>query len=82
MVAVADETHHLYCSATISGDGGTASANSGYLSVPSETLGTIFETTVGPPTSSARTVSMMVVAGVNALSLHSIVSVDAVADKL
>jgi len=68
VVAVADETHHLYCSATISGDGGTASANSGYVSVPSETLGTIFETTVGPPTSSARTVSMAITCSPQAVS--------------
>jgi len=68
VVAVADETHHLYCSATISGDGGTASANSGYVSVPSETLGTIFETIVGPPTSSARTVSMVITCSPQAVS--------------
>ncbi len=68
VVAVADETHHLYCSATISGDGGSASANSGYIAVPSETLGTIFETTVGTPTSSARTVSIVITCSPQAVS--------------
>ena len=68
VVAVADETHHLYCSATISGDGGTASANSSYVAVPAETLGTVFETIVGPPSSSARTVSMAITCSPQAVS--------------
>jgi hypothetical protein len=58
IVALADQTHHLYCTVTISGDGGNATANSGYLSVPSETLGTVFETIVGAPAPHPRSVSV------------------------
>ena len=57
LVALADESHHLTCSATISGDGGSTSGTSGYVAVPAETLGTIDETTVSNTSASGSTVS-------------------------
>jgi hypothetical protein len=57
LVAAADETHHLYCRATISGDGGTASSISAYVAVPSETIGTVAETVVRKASAVSRTVS-------------------------
>lgn len=68
VVALADETHHLYCNATISGDGGSAGANSGYVAVPAETLGEVSETTVGRPVASGARVSMTVTCSPQAVS--------------
>lgn len=67
-VAPADATHHLYCSATISGDGGSASANSAYVAVPSETLGTVFETIVGSPSAATRAVATTITCSPQAVS--------------
>jgi hypothetical protein len=47
VIAAADETHHLSCQVTIAGDGGSASAMSGFDAVPSQTQGKITETFVG-----------------------------------
>jgi hypothetical protein len=68
VVALADQTHHLYCTATISGDGGSNSGNSGYVSVPSETLGTVFETVIGAATAAARSVTVPVTCSPQAIS--------------
>ncbi|MGD0196747.1 MAG: hypothetical protein ABSC56_02395 [Solirubrobacteraceae bacterium] len=68
VVALADETHHLYCTATLSGDGGSATGQSGYVAVPAETLGTVFETTVGPASSTARGVTTSVTCSPQAVS--------------
>lgn len=73
VVALADETHHLYCNATISGDGGSAGAGSGYVAVPAETLGTISETTAGKPSAgSSGTVSLTVTCSPQAVSNCSV----------
>jgi hypothetical protein len=68
VVSTADETHHLYCNAAISGDGGSAGASSGYVAVPAETLGTISETTVGKVSQAAGTVSTTVTCSPQAVS--------------
>jgi hypothetical protein len=60
LVTAADETHHLYCTVTISGDGGSASASSAYVAIPSETLGTVDETSVGNASSGQHSVSTTV----------------------
>ena len=57
MVALADQGHHLSCQVTISGDGGSASATSGFDGVPSQTQGKINETIVGTDTRGANSVS-------------------------
>ena len=46
LVAVADETHHLACAVTVSGDGGSATSTSGYDGVPAESGGTVSESVV------------------------------------
>ena len=56
VVTSADETHHLSCQVTISGDGGSASATSGFEAAPSP-QGTITETSVGTAKRGASTVS-------------------------
>jgi hypothetical protein len=68
VVALADETHHLYCNATISGDGGSAGASSGYVAVPAETLGTISETSVGKPSFAGHAVSTTITCSPQAAS--------------
>ena len=73
VVALVDETHHLYCNATISGDGGSAGAGSGYVAVPAETLGTISETTAGKPSAGpSGTVSLTVTCSPQAVSNCSV----------
>ena len=57
VIAAADETHHLSCQVTISGDGGSASATSGFDAVPSQTQGKITETFVGTAKRGATSVS-------------------------
>jgi hypothetical protein len=44
----ADGTHHLGCRVTVSGDGGTTTAGTGYVSIPDQAGATITETRVGP----------------------------------
>jgi hypothetical protein len=68
VVALTDETHHLYCNATISGDGGSAGASSGYVAVPAETLGTISETSVGKPSFAGHAVSTTITCSPQAAS--------------
>ena len=46
-MAAADETHHLSCQVTIAGDGGSATATSGFDAIPSQTGGKITESVVG-----------------------------------
>ena len=72
IVALADQTHHLLCTATISGDGGSSSSGSGYVSVPSETLGTIFETIIGSLTVAAHSVTVPVTCSPQALPACSV----------
>jgi hypothetical protein len=67
VVAVADETHHLNCAVTISGDGGTQSASSGYDAVPSETIGMLTETSVSKASVAARSASTTVTCSPEAL---------------
>lgn len=57
VVAVADQTHHLSCYVTIAGDGGSASANSGFDAIPSQTAGKITETFVGTDAHGANAAS-------------------------
>ena len=68
IVVAIDQTHHLYCTATISGDGGSASGSSSYVTVPSETLGTVFETVIGAARTAARSVSVPVTCSPQAAS--------------
>lgn len=60
LVTSADETHHLYCMVTIAGDGGSVTGSSGYLAVPSETIGMLTETSVIKPSVAAHSVSTAV----------------------
>jgi hypothetical protein len=57
VIVAADQTHHLSCEVTISGDGGSASATSGYDGVPSQSGGTVTESFVGTDRPSAASVS-------------------------
>ena len=68
VVALADESHHLYCNVMVSGDGGTAGSSSGYVSVPAETLGTIDETTVAKASVSGEAVTTTITCSPQALS--------------
>ena len=72
IVALADQTHHLLCTATIAGDGGSNSSSSGYVSVPSETLGTIFETIIGTLIVAAHSVTVPVTCSPQALPACSV----------
>jgi len=68
VVALADESQHLYCNVMISGDGGSAGSSSGYVSVPAETLGTVFETAVARASVSAGNVATTITCSPQALS--------------
>ncbi|HEX2703008.1 MAG TPA: hypothetical protein VHM72_06220 [Solirubrobacteraceae bacterium] len=68
VVALADQSHHLYCNVMISGDGGTAGASSSYLAVPAETLGTINETTAAKTSVAAGDVTTTITCSPQALS--------------
>ena len=57
LVALTDQGHHISCQVTISGDGGSASAISGFDGVPSQTGATINETLVGTDKRGANSVS-------------------------
>jgi hypothetical protein len=57
VIAVTDQTHHVSCQVTISGDGGSASAISGYDGVPSQSAGKITESFVGTDKRGASSVS-------------------------
>jgi hypothetical protein len=54
LIASADQTHHLSCQVTVSGDGGSASATSGFEAVPSQTT---VESFVGTASSQATSIS-------------------------
>jgi hypothetical protein len=54
LVASADQTHHLSCQVTVSGDGGSASATSGFEAIPSQTIAESF---VGTASSEATSIS-------------------------
>jgi hypothetical protein len=53
VVQLTDATHHLSCQVTISGDGGSATATSGFDAIPSQTGGKITESFVGTAKDSA-----------------------------
>ena len=57
VIAITDQSHHLSCEVTISGDGGSASATSGFDGVPSQSGGTITESFVGTDQHTATSVS-------------------------
>jgi hypothetical protein len=57
VVAPTDQGHHISCSVTISGDGGSATAISGFDGVPSQAGGTITESFVGTDKRGADSVS-------------------------
>jgi hypothetical protein len=53
VIAPTDQGHHLSCQVTISGDGGSAVATSGFDAVPSQSVGHLTESFVGPDTHGA-----------------------------
>ena len=57
MIVAADETHHLACQVTVAGDGGAATAISGYDGVPSQSGATVSESVVGTDKRGATSVS-------------------------
>jgi hypothetical protein len=57
VIATADQGHHISCQVTISGDGASVSAISGFDGVPSQTGATIHETLVGTDKRGANSVS-------------------------
>jgi hypothetical protein len=60
VVVAADAGHHLSCQVTIAGDGGSASATSGFASIPSQTQGTIRESFTGKDNHGATSASVPV----------------------
>jgi hypothetical protein len=63
-----DATHHLSCQVTISGDGGSASATSGFDAVPAQAGPAITESFAGTAKDSARTVKVPVTCSPQAAS--------------
>ena len=57
VIVATDQTHHISCQVTIAGDGGSASATSGFDGVPSQTQGKINETVVGTDSHGATSAS-------------------------
>jgi hypothetical protein len=57
VIVIADQTHHLACQVTIAGDGGSASATSGFDGVPAQSGATITESFVGTDKRGANSVS-------------------------
>lgn len=57
VIAPGDQSHHLSCEVTISGDGGSASATSGFDGVPAQSGGSITESFVGTDQHRATSVS-------------------------
>jgi hypothetical protein len=57
VIAVTDQTHHLSCQVTISGDGGSATGISGFDGVPAQSGATITESFVGTAKRAANSVS-------------------------
>jgi len=60
LIAAADATHHLNCAVTIAGDGGSATAQSGFDGIPSQAASKITESSAGKDTRKANTVSVPV----------------------
>jgi hypothetical protein len=60
LITPADATHHLNCAVTIAGDGGSATAQSGFAGIPSQTASTITESVAGKEKRKANTVSVPV----------------------
>ncbi len=57
VIVAADETHHLACEVTVSGDGGSATSISGYDGVPAQSGATVTESVVGTAKRGAVSVS-------------------------
>jgi len=55
LVGAADETHHLACVVTIAGDGGSATATSGFDAIPNQNGSKILESFAGTASHSATT---------------------------
>jgi hypothetical protein len=60
LVGAADETHHLACSVTIAGDGGSTTALSGFDAIPSQNGSKILESFAGTASHSVTTVKVPV----------------------
>lgn len=60
VVVAADAGHHLSCQVTIAGDGGSATATSGFASIPSQSQGKVLETFVGSDKHGATSASVPV----------------------
>ena len=60
VVAATDASHHLSCQVTIAGDGGSASATSGFASIPSQTQGKVLESFAGADKHGANSASVPV----------------------
>jgi hypothetical protein len=68
VVQPTDATHHLSCQVTISGDGGSATATSGFDAIPAQAGPKITESFAGTATDSARTVKVPVTCSPQAAS--------------
>jgi hypothetical protein len=60
IVAAANASHHLSCQVTIAGDGGSASATSGFDAIPSQSQGKVLETFTGTDKHSGTSASVPV----------------------
>jgi len=60
VVAATDASHHLSCQVTIAGDGGSASATSGFASIPSPSQGKVVESFAGADKHGANSASVPV----------------------
>jgi hypothetical protein len=60
LVTAADATHHINCAVTIAGDGGSATAQSGFNGIPSQSASKITESSAGKDKRKANTVSLPV----------------------
>ena len=60
LIVATDAGHHLSCQVTIAGDGGSATATSGFASIPSQTQGKILETFTGKDKHGASSASVPV----------------------
>lgn len=60
LVGAVDETHHLACSVTIAGDGGTATATSGFDAIPNQNGSKVLESFAGTASHSVTTAKVPV----------------------
>jgi hypothetical protein len=67
VIVAADETHHIGCTVTVSGDGGSTTAISGFDGVPAESGATISESFVGTDRPAATAVSAPVTCSAQAI---------------